>query len=67
MSLVFRKSTIDDVNALLKIQRASFQEDLEKYKDTETNPACETYDKLAENIRSIIIIQYWLMKILSEE
>ncbi|MEH6939908.1 GNAT family N-acetyltransferase [Bacillus sp. JJ664] len=51
MSLVFRKSTMDDVNILLTIQKASFQEDLEKYNDKETNPACETFEKLAENIK----------------
>lgn len=51
MSLVFRKSTMDDVNTLLTIQKASFQEDLEKYNDKENNPACETFEKLAENIK----------------
>lgn len=51
MALTFRRSTLDDIECLLPIQRASFQEDLEKYEDVETNPACETDEKLAENIR----------------
>ena len=51
MSLVFRKSTMEDIDLLLPIQKASFQEDLEKYEDFETNPACETGEKLAGNIK----------------
>lgn len=51
MSLVFKKSTMDDVDTLLTIQKNSFREDLEKYEDYETNPACETSEKLAENIK----------------
>ncbi|MBD8033966.1 GNAT family N-acetyltransferase [Solibacillus sp. FSL W8-0474] len=51
MSLLFRKSKIEDIEILLPIQKASFQEDLEKYEDFETNPACETSEKLAENIK----------------
>ncbi|WP_158582402.1 GNAT family N-acetyltransferase [Rummeliibacillus sp. POC4] len=51
MALAFRKSTVDDIEILLPIQKASFQEDLEKYEDFETNPACETFEKLAENIK----------------
>ncbi|MBT2606386.1 GNAT family N-acetyltransferase [Bacillus sp. ISL-53] len=51
MSLVFRKSTMEDIKTLLPIQKASFQEDLEKYEDFGTNPACETPEKLEENIK----------------
>ncbi|PPA70331.1 GNAT family N-acetyltransferase [Jeotgalibacillus proteolyticus] len=51
MSLNFRKSAMEDIDRLLPIQRASFQDDLEKYEDFETNPACETAEKLTENIR----------------
>lgn len=51
MALIFRKSTLEDIESLLPIQKASFQEDLEKYEDFETNPACETKEKLAENIK----------------
>lgn len=50
MTIIFRKSVLEDINILLSIQKASFQEDLEKYQDYETNPACETPEKLAENI-----------------
>lgn len=51
MNLVFRKSQIEDLDELLYIQKLSFKEDLEKYKDYETNPACETYEKLLDNIK----------------
>ena len=51
MSLVFRKSTMGDIELLLSIQKAAFQEDFEKYEDFETNPACEISEKLAENIQ----------------
>jgi GNAT superfamily N-acetyltransferase len=51
MSLAFRKSTMEDIDILLSIQKDSFQEDLKKYEDLETNPACETFEKLAENIK----------------
>lgn len=51
MSITFKKSTLEDIETLLLLQKAAFQEDLEKYEDFESNPACETYDKLAENIR----------------
>ncbi|MCW9134130.1 GNAT family N-acetyltransferase [Bacillus paramycoides] len=49
--MVFRKSTMEDIEILLPIQKASFKEDLEKYEDFETSPACETFEKLAENIK----------------
>jgi len=52
LTIVFRKSERADIDALLPIQQAAFQEDLAKYDDVETNPACETYEKLAENIRA---------------
>ena len=32
MALTFRKSTVEDIEILLPIQKASFQEDLEKYR-----------------------------------
>lgn len=51
MTLIIRKSTLDDIEDLLPIQKASFQDDLEKYQDFETNPACETFEKLEENIQ----------------
>ncbi|WP_419880691.1 GNAT family N-acetyltransferase [Peribacillus sp. B-H-3] len=51
MSFVFRKTTMEDIDILLPIQKASFQEDLEKYEDFETNPACESFEKLAQNIK----------------
>ncbi|PAF33813.1 GNAT family N-acetyltransferase [Paenibacillus sp. 7516] len=51
MFITFKKSVLEDIETLLLLQKAAFQEDLEKYEDFETNPACETYEKLAENIR----------------
>ncbi|OCA90335.1 hypothetical protein A8F94_00045 [Bacillus sp. FJAT-27225] len=51
MTIVFRKSVLGDIIHLLSIQKAAFQEDLEKYQDYDTNPACETPEKLAENIK----------------
>ncbi len=51
MTLIIRKSTLDDIEDLLPIQKASFQDDLEKYQDFETNPACETFEKLEYNIQ----------------
>ncbi|MEW4427777.1 hypothetical protein AB1I68_09950 [Paenibacillus pabuli] len=50
MPITFKKSTLEDIETLLLLQKAAFQEDLEKYEDFESNPACETYEKLAENI-----------------
>ena len=51
MTLIIRKSTLEDIEDLLMIQKASFQDDLKKYQDFETNPACETSEKLEENIQ----------------
>lgn len=51
MALIFRKSGVEDIEILLPIQKSSFQEDLEIYEDFETSPACETSEKLAENIK----------------
>ncbi|WP_199880558.1 GNAT family N-acetyltransferase [Bacillus massiliglaciei] len=52
MPFIFRTSTLEDITALLAIQQAAFQEDLEKYEDFETSPACETPEKLEENIHT---------------
>jgi hypothetical protein len=58
MTLIIRKTTIYDIEDLLPIQKASFKDDLEKYQDFETNPACETFEKLEENIQNIIILRF---------
>jgi len=50
MKLEFRKSIDEDIDELLMIQSQVFQEDLMKYEDFDTNPACETFEKLQENI-----------------
>ncbi|MGG4470615.1 GNAT family N-acetyltransferase [Paenibacillus alvei] len=51
MTIIIRKSTLEDIEDLLLIQKASFQDDLKIYQDFETNPACETSEKLEENIQ----------------
>lgn len=48
--IFFRKSTLDDIPRLIRIQKAAFHEDLLKYEDFETNPACESFELLKENI-----------------
>ncbi|MFK0524344.1 hypothetical protein ACINKY_19285 [Paenibacillus illinoisensis] len=58
MSITFKKSTLEDIETLLLLQKAAFQEDLEKYEDFESNPACETDEKLAENIRNITTLPF---------
>ena len=51
MKLEFRKTIDEDIDILLKIQSQVFQDDLIKYEDFDTNPACETFEKLQDNIR----------------
>lgn len=50
MQIHFRQSTFDDIPRLLSIQKAAFLEDLLRYEDFETNPACESFETLKDNI-----------------
>ncbi len=52
MKVMFRKAVIEDADILLEIQKKSFQESLELYKDYETNPANESAEKIAYKIRN---------------
>lgn len=45
MTITLERATVNDAKALHAIQIKSFLPLLDKYKDTDTNPACESIDK----------------------
>ncbi|GGH50365.1 acetyltransferase [Paenibacillus silvae] len=50
MDIYFRESVVEDAPTLLRIQKAAFKDDLLKYEDFDTNPACESIELLEYNI-----------------
>ena len=50
MTITLEKATVNDAKVLHAIQVKSFLPFLEKYKDTDTNPACESIDKTLHRI-----------------
>ncbi|MDF2670157.1 MAG: hypothetical protein K0R67_2463 [Paenibacillus sp.] len=48
--LSLRRASPHHAEALHRIQKAAFQEDLDTYQDFETNPACETLDQMVHKI-----------------
>lgn len=50
MIITLEKATLKDAHALHALQIRSFLPTLKKYKDEQTNPACETLDKTLNRI-----------------
>jgi ribosomal protein S18 acetylase RimI-like enzyme len=50
VELVIRRTFIDEAEDILSVQKVAFKEDLETYKDFETNPATEPIKKLLYKI-----------------
>ncbi|WP_165980316.1 GNAT family N-acetyltransferase [Paenibacillus sp. FSL k6-2145] len=48
--MIYRPSNKGDIPKLLEIQKEVFEEDLQKYQDYDTNPACETWEKMIKSI-----------------
>lgn len=50
MKLKIIRSTVDEANILLDIQKEAFSEDLERYQDYNTSPATESIERLRNKI-----------------
>lgn len=62
MMITLEKATSEDANALHAIQIKSFLPLLEKYKDNETNPACEPINKTLQRINDPLRGFYKIIK-----
>ena len=62
MLITLEKATSEDASALHAIQIKSFLPLLEKYKDYETNPACEPIDKTLQRINDPLKGFYKILK-----
>ena len=62
MSVILIKARYLDCPLIAKIQKISFSKLLEKYKDYDTNPACEDLDKIQEKFRQTFT-EYYLIKV----
>ena len=52
MELIIRRSKTEDAEALLEVQKESFNEDLLKYEDFDTSPANEPIERLIRKINN---------------
>ncbi len=62
MTITLEKAKPKDANALHAIQIKSFLPLLEKYKDYETNPACESIDKTLQRINDSSKVCFKILK-----
>jgi len=51
----------EDMHRLWCMQRLAFQELLDKYQDAETNPACESYERLLEKFNQPHTTYYFIL------
>lgn len=52
MKIKIQRTTINEAEVLLDIQREAFKEDLDKYQDYDTSPATEAIEKLMRKINN---------------
>ena len=52
--------SLDDAEQLWRMQKTAFSERLETYQDTETNPACETLERVREKAAQPDSTFYWI-------
>lgn len=62
MTITLEKATSEDAEALHAIQIKSFLPLLKKYKDPETNPACESIDKTLKRINDPLKVFFKILK-----
>lgn len=58
--ITLEKVSLDDAELLWRMQRTAFLEFLEKYQDTETNPACQTQERVREKMTQPGSTFYWI-------
>ena len=56
-----KRVPLDDAERLWRMQRTAFLELLEKYQDTDTNPACETPERVREKMTQPGSTFYWIL------
>lgn len=54
------KVPLEDAEQLWRMQRTAFLELLERYQDTETNPACQTLERVREKMTQPYSFFYWI-------
>lgn len=52
MEIKIQRTTINEAEVLLDVQREAFKEDLDKYQDYDTSPATEPIEKLIRKINN---------------
>lgn len=62
MNVILIKAKYIDCPIIAKVQKISFSKLLEKYKDYDTNPACEDLEKIQEKFRQTFT-EYYLIKV----
>lgn len=62
MTIILEKATSEDAEKLHAIQIKSFLPLLERYKDEETNPACEPIDKTLQRINDPLKVFFKILK-----
>ena len=50
MLITLKRASIDDAEEIWRMQKLAFAELLEKYQDYDTNPACETLERVREKV-----------------
>ena len=50
MPVTLTRLTVADADAFLRMQRLAFAELLERYRDADTNPACESIERVREKL-----------------
>ena len=62
MNVSLIKAEFSDCSLIAEIQKISFAKLLQKYKDYDTNPACEDLNKIQEKFRQTFT-EYYLIKV----
>ena len=50
MPVTLKRASIDDAEEIWQMQKLAFAELLERYQDYDTNPACETLERVCEKL-----------------
>lgn len=61
MHIELMRSTVADAQELWRMQKEGFAELLERYQDVDTNPACETLEKVIMRLEQSITMFYYIL------
>ncbi|MBQ7865005.1 MAG: GNAT family N-acetyltransferase [Clostridia bacterium] len=61
MHIELMRATVADAQELWRMQKEGFAELLERYQDVDTNPACETLEKVIMRLEQSITMFYYIL------